>query len=474
MKEMDASQKKKLAIVIGIGAVLWFLPHPEAITPIAWHLFAVFAATIAGFILQPMPIGAVAFIGVTAGALLGVISVKTAISGYGNSTIWLIVCAFLLARAFIKSGLGSRIAYLIIKAIGKSSLTLGYAITLSDFVISPATPSSTARAGGIIYPIIRSLSSALHSEPNDGTARKFGAYIMQIEYQANAITCAMFMTAMAGNPMSVELAAKTIGVEITWSEWALAAAVPGVISLIVMPYLLYKLYPPEIHEMPHAKKMAVEALEKMGPMSYMEKVVLVVFVGALALWATSSLTHMNATGVGMLAVTVLLLTNVLTWQDVLQEKGAWNTMFWMGSLIALAGALSSSGFIKVVAGMAGSAIASAGLSWLTAFILLALIYVYSHYAFASVSAHIGAMYAAFLAVAVAVGTPPLLAAIAFASLSNLMIPLTHYGGGAAPILYGAGYVPQGKWWQLGFIMVTVYMVIWLGIGSFWWHVIGLW
>ncbi|WP_295631405.1 anion permease [uncultured Mitsuokella sp.] len=471
---MDASQRKKLAIVIGIGAVLWFLPHPEAITPIAWHLFAVFAATIAGFILQPMPIGAVAFIGVTAGALLGVISVKTAISGYGNSTIWLIVCAFLLARAFIKSGLGSRIAYLIIKAIGKSSLTLGYAITLSDFVISPATPSSTARAGGIIYPIIRSLSSALHSEPNDGTARKFGAYIMQIEYQANAITCAMFMTAMAGNPMSVELAAKTIGVEITWSEWALAAAVPGVISLIVMPYLLYKLYPPEIHEMPHAKKMAVEALEKMGPMSYMEKVVLVVFVGALALWATSSLTHMNATGVGMLAVTVLLLTNVLTWQDVLQEKGAWNTMFWMGSLIALAGALSSSGFIKVVAGMAGSAIASAGLSWLTAFILLALIYVYSHYAFASVSAHIGAMYAAFLAVAVAVGTPPLLAAIAFASLSNLMIPLTHYGGGAAPILYGAGYVPQGKWWQLGFIMVTVYMIIWLGIGSFWWHVIGLW
>lgn len=471
---MDASQKKKLVGVILLGAVIWFLPHPDAITPIAWHLFAVFAATIAGFILQPLPIGAVAFNGVSVAALLGVVSVKVAISGYGNSTIWLIVCAFLLARAFIKSGLGSRIAYLIIKAIGKSSLTLGYAITLSDFVISPATPSSTARAGGIIYPIIRSLSSALHSEPDDGTARKFGAYIMQIEYQANAITCAMFMTAMAGNPMAVELAAKTIGVEITWSAWATAAIVPGLLSLLLMPYLLYKLYPPEIHEMPHAKQMAVEALEKMGPMSWMEKVVLAVFVGSLALWATSSLTHMNATGVGMLAVTVLLLTNVLTWQDVLQEKGAWNTMFWMGSLIALAGALSSSGFIKVVADMAGAAIQSAGLSWLTAFIILVLIYVYSHYAFASVSAHIGAMYAAFLAVAVAVGTPPLLAAISFAALSNIMIPLTHYGGGAAPILYGAGYVPQGTWWKLGFIIVTVNLVIWLGIGSLWWHVIGLW
>lgn len=471
---MDASQKKKLVGVILLGAVIWFLPHPDAITPIAWHLFAVFAATIAGFILQPLPIGAVAFIGVSVTALLGVVSVKVAISGYGNSTIWLIICAFLLARAFIKSGLGSRIAYLIIKAIGKSSLTLGYAITLSDFVISPATPSSTARAGGIIYPIIRSLSSALHSEPDDGTARKFGAYIMQIEYQANAITCAMFMTAMAGNPMAVELAAKTIGVEITWSAWATAAIVPGLLSLLLMPYLLYKLYPPEIHEMPHAKQMAVEALAKMGPMSWMEKVVLAVFVGSLVLWATSSLTHMNATGVGMLAVTVLLLTNVLTWQDVLQEKGAWNTMFWMGFLIALAGALSSSGFIKVVADMAGAAIQSAGLSWLAAFIILVLIYVYSHYAFASVSAHIGAMYAAFFAVAVAVGTPPLLAAISFAALSNIMIPLTHYGGGAAPILYGAGYVPQGTWWKLGFIIVTVNLVIWLGIGSLWWHLIGLW
>ena len=397
-----------------------------------------------------MPIGAVAFIGVTVAALTGVVTVGVAISGYGNSTIWLIICAFLLARAFIKSGLGRRISFLIIKAIGKSSLTLGYAITLADFVMSPATPSSTARAGGIIYPIIRSLSTALDSEPG-ATARKFGAYIMQIEYQANAITCAMFMTAMAGNPMAVELAAKAIGVEITWSAWAMAAIVPGLISLAIMPFLIYKLFPPEIHEMPHAKNMAIEELDKMGAMSYAEKVVAVVFVGALALWGTSELTHMNATGVGMLAVIVLIISGVLTWQDVLQEKGAWDTMFWMGSLIALASALAKSGFIKTVSGLAGQVILDAGFSWLVAFMILVLIYVYSHYGFASVSAHISAMYAAFLSVAVVVGTPPLLAAIAFAALSNIMIPLTHYGGGAAPILYGAGFVTQGKWWQLGYL-----------------------
>lgn len=226
--------------------------------------------------------------------------------------------------------------------------------------------------------------------------------------------------------------------------------------------------------MPHAKTMAIEELDRMGPMSPMEIKIAVIFVGALVLWATSELTHLNATLVAMIAVGVLLLLSVLTWDDVLAEKGAWNTMFWMGSLITLAGALAKSGFVKAVSTMAGEAILSAGLSWLAAFALLAIIYVYSHYAFASVSAHIGAMYAAFLAVAVAVGTPPLLAALSLAGLSNLMIPLTHYGGGAAPILYGADFVSQGKWWQLGFIITTVNVIIWLGIGAIWWKVIGLW
>lgn len=470
---MSKQQLRNLLITVIITCIIWFIPIPTGIKEQAWHLFAIFAGTIIGFILQPLPIGAIAFIGVTAATLSGSINTATAVSGFGNSTIWLIICAFLLARAFIKSGLGRRIAFLIIKAIGKSSLTLGYAITLSDFIISPATPSSTARAGGIIYPIIRSLSSALGSEPGS-TARKFGAYIMQIEYQANAITCAMFMTAMAGNPLAVELAEKTIGVHVTWGSWAIAAIVPGVLCLIIMPYLLYKLYPPEIKEMPHAKEMAVTELREMGPLSKIEKIVAAVFVGALVLWATSELTHLDATLVAMIAVSVLVLTNVLTWEDVLAEKGAWNTMFWMGALITLASALAKSGFIKVVSEAAGSAIQAAGFSWLIAFILLSIIYVYSHYAFASVTAHIGAMYAAFLSVAVVVGTPPLLAALSLAALSNIMIPLTHYGGGAAPILYGADFVPQGKWWQLGFIITTVNLIIGLGIGSVWWKVIGLW
>lgn len=460
-------------IVLTAGALIWFMPVPPGLKEQAWHLFAIFVATILGYILQPLPIGAIAFVAVTFSALSGTLKLGEALMGYGNGTMWLIVSAFLFARGFIKSGLGRRIAFVIIKLIGKSSLTLGYAITLSDLVISPATPSSAARAGGIIFPIIRSLSSALGSEPG-ATARKFGAYIMQIEYHANAITCAMFMTAMAGNPLTVELASKTIGVQLTWTSWALAALVPGAVSLMLIPYVLYKLYPPEIKAIPNAKSIAKKELKEMGPMSRIEKVVAFVFAGALTMWATSELTHIDATVVAMSAVCIMIIFQVLDWQDVIGEKGAWDTLFWMGSLVALATALAKSGFIAWIAKSAGTVIASAGLSWIMAFAILIIVYVYSHYGFASVTAHISAMYAAFLAISVGAGVPSLLAALAFAFLSNVMIPLTHYGGAAGPIIFGAGYVTQSEWWKMGFILTTINVAVWLAIGGAWWKILGLW
>lgn len=460
-------------IVLAVGAVIWFMPVPAGLKVQAWHLFAIFVTTILGYILQPLPIGAIAFIAVTFSALSGTLKVAEALMGYGNGTMWLIVSAFLFARGFIKSGLGRRIAFVIIKFIGRSSLTLGYAITLSDFVISPATPSSAARAGGIIFPIIKGLSSALDSEPGP-TARRFGAYIMLVEYHANAITCAMFMTAMAANPLSVEIASKAIGVQLTWTSWAVAAFVPGAVSLLLIPYILYKLYPPEIKMMPEAKGLAIKELEAMGPMTRMEKVVSLVFIGAMIMWATSEITHIEATVVAMSAVCVMVICQVLNWQDVIGEKGAWDTLFWMGSLVALATELAKSGFVAWIAKSAGVVITASGLSWVMAFGLLIIIYVYSHYGFASVTAHISAMYAAFIAISVGAGAPPLLAALAFAFLSNVMIPLTHYSGSAGPILFGAGYVTQGEWWRMGFILTTINVIIWLGIGGAWWKVLGLW
>lgn len=456
---------------VALGAIIWFIPVPQGVTPQAWHLMAIFVATIFGFILQPMPIGAVALASITFTALVGVLKPAEALSGFSNTTIWLIVSAFLFAKGFIKTGLGRRIAYVLIRAIGDSTLKLGYTLVLSDLIISPATPSNTARAGGIIFPIVRSLCTAFDSEPGV-SSRKVGSYLMQTAYQGNTITSAMFLTSMAGNPLIALLAAQALNIQITWGQWALAAAVPGLISILVVPYFLYKFYPPEITKTPEAKALAAAELKKMGAMSRGEKIVSMVFVGALVLWSTSQYSKLDATVVAMLAVVVMLATEVLEWKDVLEEKGAWDTLIWMGSLVGLADFLSKLGFIPWFAKAVAASIA--GIPWVPAFVILTVVYLYAHYAFASLTAHITAMYSAFVAVAVAAGAPPYLAALAIGFMSNLCMSLTHYAAGPSPIYFGAGFVDQNTWWRLGFIISVINLIIWVGFGSIWWKVLGLW
>ncbi|MGL5512511.1 MAG: DASS family sodium-coupled anion symporter, partial [Sporomusa sp.] len=360
-------------LTVLVGVAIWFLPPPPGLKPEALHLFAIFVAVILGFILKPLPMGAVAFIGISFTAFGGVLKFNEALSGFANSTIWLIVAAFLFAKGFIKTGLGRRIAYVIMRAIGDSTLKIGYTLVLTNVIIGLATPSSTARVGGVLYPIVRGLSSAFGSEPG-ATARKMGAYLIQLMYQVDTITCAMFLTAMAGNPLIALLAAKTLQVEITWSLWAQAAIVPGIVSLVTTPYLLYKIFPPEITKTPEAKELAAKELEKSGPMSFAEKMMALVFISALVLWVMNQI---NATIVALLGVSAMLITKVIDWKDVTSEEGAWDTLVWMGTLVSLASGLVTTGFIPWFAKAASASIE--GISWISAFFVLLLIYVYAHY-----------------------------------------------------------------------------------------------
>lgn len=454
-----------------VGVIIWFMPVPEGLKPQAWHLFAIFAGTILGFILQPLPIGALSIISIVISAVTNTLKIGEGLAGFANTAIWLIVAAFLFSRGFIKTGLGKRIAYTMITAVGSNSLKLSYALVVSDLILSPATPSNTARAGGVIYPITKSLASAFGSEPGD-TARKIGAYLIQTIYQGNTITSAMFMTSMAGNTLVASLIAASFGYTITWGDWAIAAIVPGLVALIVMPLILYFIYPPELKDTREIQAHIAKELKELGSMSFAEKVMLGVFILSLVLWATGQFTGLNATTVALLGVSILLVTKVLTWSDVTEEKGGWDTLIWMGTMMALASQLNKLGFIPLFAKIVGDQVA--GIEWIMAFMILILIYTYSHYLFASLTVHITAMYVVFVAVAISAGTPPYLAMLAFAFFSNLCMSLTHYAAGPSPILFNSGYVPQNTWWRLGFIASVVNLVIWLGVGSMWWKVLGLW
>jgi DASS family divalent anion:Na+ symporter len=374
----------KWAALVAVGAIIWYSPIPSGIAVKAWHLFAIFVTTILGLILQPLPMGAVVLIGTITTALTETLSIGDALNGFSNSTVWLIFVAFLFARAFAKTGLGRRVAFWFIRAFGHKTLGLAYAIAASDLVLSPAIPSGAARTGGVLYPIVRSLSSSFDSEPGP-TAGRIGRFLHLTTYQAHGVTCAMFMTAMAANPLITELAKKTAQVDITWGSWALAGIVPGLVSLLVMIYVIYRIDRPEISETPQAAQLAREELARMGPVTRDEKIVLATFALALLLWLTGSVTKIDATVVAIVGLSLMLLLGTMSWEDVLAERKGWDTLMWFGGLVGMATMLSKLGLFKWFATFVSAHVT--GLPWLPALILLVVLYNFSGYLFASLTAH---------------------------------------------------------------------------------------
>ena len=443
---LDPARLVPLIIVVVVGVIMWFIPPPEGVKHEAWHLLAIFVATVVGFIAKPLPMGAVAIIGIMMTALTGTLGIGDALSGFGNTVIWLVGAAFFISRAVIKTGLGARIAYQFMKLLGKKTLGLSYGLGFADLVLAPAMPSNTAREGGIIMPLIRSVAEVYDSDPTKNTERRIGSFLMLSAFQINVITSAMFMTAMA-------------------------ALLPGVASLILIPVFVYKFYGPEIKETPAARELAQEKLNEMGPITPGEWITGGVIALLLVLWVGGQAWSINATTAAFVGLAVLLITGVLTWQDMLNEKGAWDTIVWFAALVMMASQLNALGFVPWF----GETVAQkvSGLEWTTAFLILALVYFYSHYMFASQTAHISAMYAPFLAIALTVGTPPVLAALVLAFFSNLFSSLTHYANGPAPVVFGTGYVSMGAWWGVGAVVSVINIVIWVGVGWVWWEIIGL-
>lgn len=466
-----ASQLVKWGIVLMVGLAVLLFPTPEGITPASWRLLAIFAATITGSIVRPIPGGAVVLMGVSAMALTGVLPVREALAGYADPIVWLVLAAFFMSRGMIKTGLGRRIAFLFIRAIGRHSLGLGYALVSTDMLLAMVIPSNGARSGGIIFPVAKSLAQAYESRPG-ATAGRLGAFLMALLYQCDVIVCAMFLTGQASNVLIAKFAQEVTGIELSYSQWALGAVVPGVLSLIAVPLLLYRLFPPEIKHTPAAAALAATELKRMGRMAWGEKIMLLVFGLVAGLWMTTVFHGINYAVVALVGICVLLLSGVLSWEDVISERGAWDVFIWYGGLVRMAEALGETGITKRFAETAAGF--TSGWKWWAALALLLFIYFYAHYGFASITAHATAMYIPFLTVILAAGAPPYLAVLSLAYFSNLDASLTHYGTTPAPIYFGAGYVSQRRWWLLGLLASLVNIPIWVIFGFSWWKLLKLW
>lgn len=448
-----------------------YLPPPHDITVGDWHIFILFSCTLVGVLLQPYPLPVIVLTALSLGGASRILSAEDVFKGFSNNVVWIILPAFVFARAYMKTGLGRRIALLLIRRFGGSSLRLGYSLAFADLLLAPVMASNTARAGGIVYPVARSLADAFGSEPGR-TERRIGAYLLFTAFQANVVTSAMFLTATAVNPLMVKLARETAHVEITWSLWFLAASLPGTLSLLVIPYVIYRTYPPELKETPQARAYARTELTRMGPLKREEKMLGFIFVVLALIWSTSTFHTVSIESAALLALCSLIVSGTLDLDEVLAEKTAWSTFLWVGGVLSLTQALTRGQLI-------GRAIQPLQHVFpigheVAALIGLGLLYFALHYLFVSITAQILTLYVPFLAIALAAGAPPLPAAMLFCFLSSLYAATTFYGSGPAPIFFGAGYISRAAWLKTGIYVSVAGLLIWFGCGFLWWRVLGIW
>jgi DASS family divalent anion:Na+ symporter len=458
------------AIVLVPGLLLYLLPLP-AFNPVQRHLLAIFTATVIALVARPVPMGVSTLVGMVLLALTKTVAPDQIFAGYKDPTVWLIFTAFLFSRAVTSTRFGMRVAYGFIRRFGHSSLTLGYSITVSDLVLAPFIPSDTARGGGIISPVVNSIARALGAEPGGRTA-ELGAFLMLVGFHSTYTASAMFLTGMASNPLIAEFARQIAHLELTWLKWAIGACVPGFVALAFVPWLIYKLHPPAIRNTESARVIAGEELAKMGKMSSQEVRLVIILLLVMAGWITSPWHHWPNAVVALVGVCAILVTDVITWQDLLAEHRAWEALIWFGALLMMADNLRQAGVVTVLSN--GVFHRVQGWSWIAGLVTLVILYLYIHYGFASMTAQVTALYSPFLIAALACGANPLISALALAYFSNLNAAMTHYGTGSAPVYFGTGYVSMGIWWRIGFLVSLVNLAIWLGLGLGWWKLLGWW
>lgn len=458
-----------LMILAVVGGLFALLPSPEGVNPKAFPLFGIFIALILGLLLQPYPNVTVTLVAFFACLIFRLISPKDGFAGFGMDVIWLVVFASLAAKAFVKTNLGRRTACFFIKKMGHSSLTLAYGLTVSELVMSTVIPSNTARATCISLPLTVSTCQSLGSDPKNKTEGMVGQFLALCSLHANQLTCPIFLTAMACNPLMVKFMGN-LGVTVTWFEWFKMCALPGLICLFAMPLILFRLAPPEMKRIPDAEAIAQGQLNDMPPMNRDEWVTLFVFIGMLTLWVLGDVLNIPASVVALGGLCCLLVSNVLTVSDVTGSKDVWNIMIWLAILNVIAGKLTEYGLIQHYSVVLKAHLG--GVSWPFALVIISVIYNLARYFLPGNILHGCAMFVAFSQLAFACGVPPKVACMALAIITAYCGFMTPYANSTGPLYQNTGYIEQKLWWRSGLITSAAYFAIWSVCGGVWWKVLG--
>lgn len=463
----------KLVVVLAIPVILWNVPAPSGLEADTWHLVAVYLGLLAGLIIKPMSEPVITLIILGFGIMF--MEPTTLLSGYGDSMAWFLATVTIVCTAFVKTGLGRRMAYIMLGRSGNSTLGLGYLMMLTDLILSPATGSNSSRTT-IIYPIFRNIAESVDSYP-DKNPRKLGGYLTTLAYIVSQSTSALFLTGMATNAITASLALEMLDIQLTWGTWFMASVVPAGLVLLAGPFVVYKLYKPELTELTDVKIQAKENLQKMGKVTSAEKKLFVIFILAVLGWMFGPKLTFVALGtqnVGFVFLALVLITGILNWDDVIGAKGAWNIFVWYGAFYGVATGLANAGFYTWLADLLSKILDLSSVNGLVVTYVLLLVSLVVRYFFVSNSAFVASFFPVIFAIAMGTQADLMVLTLLLAFFASYGSWLTHYGNGAGLIAFASNYVSQKEFWKIGTIMVGVALIIFTVIGLPYWKLIGIW
>jgi len=445
-----------------LGIAIWFSPIPAGLAPGAWHLFAIFAATIFSVVTGAASIFLASVIALVIAVFTRTLEPTTAYSGFSEGFILLIVVAFLVGRGVVNSGLGERIGYLLIRAFGHSSLGLAYSMVATDALIAPAFPSNTARSG-VLFPVVYSLAKNNDSLPWEESRHRIGAYLMMCSMAGLGLSSGLWLTAMAANPLGAAMA-QEFGVNLNFGNWFAAASLPTLVAMVTIPWLLYRVFPPGIKATPEAPADAAARLAALGPLSRNEWITLATFVLMVAGWGLADQLSLDATAVAFFGLAVLMLGGIFTLDDIRASGDALETLIWFAILYTISNELNQLGFMQFVGDYFGAYVD--GLSSPATYVLLLLVYVLVHYLFVSQTAHLLALFGVFMGLSQPEVAPELMA-MTLLLATNFFSVLTPQASSCNVIFAGSGYLTGDEIYRYGGLITLVCFFIYLGIGAPW-------
>lgn len=471
-----AAKPIPLFSIVAVSAIAWQFAPPAGLSAAAYHSAIVFIATIAGIIANVMPTGALAIVSLACFAVLraggettGKAAITDAMSNFNNTLIWLVIIAFTIARAFTKTGLGRRIALLLLSKFGQSTLRVAYCLGVADFLIAPATPSNTARSA-IVSPIANSLAKTIKADD-----RKLGQFLISSSAAMNDASAVGFQTGFSGNLALIGIASSVAGIELNFANWAMYLLIPAFVLLFIMPFILYKVINPTTKETPEATQFAKDELHKMGKVSSMEWKLISIFLGLVVLWVGGPTLGLHATTSAFVGLAVILLLGVLSWDDIKSEKGAWDTLIWFAVLMGMADNLKKLGFTDWVGHQISDFLTTylGGASPMVFLIAMMAFYLFLSYFFASAIAKVVAIGPVFMGALISLHVSPMLAVLAIAGISSIGCNLATYSHARNPLLMGYGYHTDSEWMRYGLVIGICGAVIFMVSGLLWWEVLGI-